>query len=213
MFRLARSAKIVQVRNPKAMAFVLMFGAFIGLFSETALNMALTNIIEDFSITAGTAQWLTTGYLLTLGILVPVSSLLIQWFTTKQLVVTSLVFSIIGTILAALAPSFTVLLMGRLVQAIGTGVLLPLMMNVILLIFPIHKRGAVMGVMGLVITTAPAVGPALSGVIVDTLGWPFIFWISLIFYLGLKILIMYRALQNQQLIVCQSSFRHLVLVA
>lgn len=185
MFRLARSAQIVQVRNPKAMAFVLMFGAFIGLFSETALNMALTNIIEDFSITAGTAQWLTTGYLLTLGILVPVSSLLIQWFTTKQLVVTSLVFSIIGTILAALAPSFSALLIGRLVQAIGTGILLPLMMNVILLIFPIHKRGAVMGLMGLVITTAPAVGPALSGVIVDTLGWPFIFWISLIFYAGL----------------------------
>ncbi len=181
------SLQIVDVRKPKAMAFAFMFGAFIGLFSETALNMALTNIMADFSITSATAQWLTTGYLLTLGILVPVSSLLIQWFTTKQLLVASLAFSIAGTILAALAPAFPILLIGRLVQAVGTGILLPLMMNVMLLIFPIHKRGAVMGVMGLVITTAPAVGPALSGLIVDTLGWPFIFWISLLFYVALVV--------------------------
>ena len=179
------SLQIVPVRHPKAMAFTLMFGAFIGLFGETALNMALTNIISDFSISSATAQWLTTGYLLTLGILVPVSSLLIRWFTTKQLLVSSLAFSIAGAILAGIAPSFAVLLLGRIVQAIGTGILLPLMMNVILLIFPIHKRGTVMGVMGLVITTAPAIGPALSGLIVDTLGWSYIFWISLIFYVGL----------------------------
>lgn len=182
---LLSSLQIVQVRHPKAMAFTLMFGAFIGLFGETALNMALTNIMSDFSISSATAQWLTTGYLLTLGILVPVSSLLIRWFTTKQLLVASLGFSIVGTILAALAPSFAVLLLGRIVQAIGTGILLPLMMNVILLIFPINKRGTVMGVMGLVITTAPAIGPALSGLIVDTLGWSYIFWVSLLFYVGL----------------------------
>nr|WP_233193491.1 DHA2 family efflux MFS transporter permease subunit [Sporosarcina sp. P3] len=179
------SLQIVQVRYPKAMAFTLMFGAFIGLFGETALNMALTNIMADFSINSATAQWLTTGYLLTLGILVPVSSLLIRWFTTKQLVIASLAFSIVGTIFAALAPSFAVLFIGRIIQAVGTGILLPLMMNVLLLIFPIHKRGVVMGVMGLVITTAPAVGPALSGLIVDTLGWSFIFWLSLIFYVAL----------------------------
>ena len=179
------SLQIVQVRYPKAMAFTLMFGAFIGLFGETALNMALTNIMADFSVNSATAQWLTTGYLLTLGILVPVSSLLIRWFTTKQLLVASLAFSIAGSFLAGFAPSFAVLFIGRVVQAIGTGILLPLMMNVILLIFPIHKRGAVMGVMGLVITTAPAIGPALSGLIVDTLGWSYIFWVSLVFYVGL----------------------------
>ena len=179
------SLQIVQVRHPKAMAFTLMFGAFIGLFGETALNMALTNIMADFSVNSATAQWLTTGYLLTLGILVPVSSLLIRWFTTKQLLVASLAFSIAGSFLAGFAPSFAVLFIGRVVQAIGTGILLPLMMNVILLIFPIHKRGAVMGVMGLVITTAPAIGPALSGLIVDTLGWSYIFWVSLVFYVGL----------------------------
>ncbi|MFB9219367.1 DHA2 family efflux MFS transporter permease subunit [Kurthia sibirica] len=164
------------------MAFVLMLGAFIGLFSETALNMALTNIMVDFSINEAQAQWLTTGYLLTLGILVPVSSLIIKWYTTKQLVVVALVLSIIGTILGALAPSFSLLITARIIQALGTGILLPLMMNVILVIFPIQKRGMVMGLMGLVITTAPAIGPTIAGLIVDLLDWTYIFWLSLVFY-------------------------------
>lgn len=174
---------VIEVRSAKNMALVLMLGAFIGLFSETALNMALTNIMEDFTVTAATAQWLTTGYLLTLGILVPISALLIRWFSTRQLVVASFTLSIVGSIIAALAPSFSILLVGRIVQALGTGILLPLMMNVILVIFPIHKRGMVMGLMGLVITTAPAVGPTIAGLIVDALDWSYIFWLSLLLYI------------------------------
>nr|WP_238327971.1 MDR family MFS transporter [Paenibacillus gorillae] len=187
MITSATQSQVQQVRNPKAMAFVLMLGAFIGLFSETALNMALTNIMDDFAISTATVQWLTTGYLLMLGILVPVSTFLIQWFTTKQLVIASLAFSVTGTILAAISPTFTVLLIGRLIQAVGTGILLPLMMNVILVIFPIQKRGAIMGVMGLVITTAPAIGPTVSGLIVDALDWTYIFWVSLFFFAALII--------------------------
>lgn len=174
--------QVIEVRSAKNMALVLMLGAFIGLFSETALNMALTNIMEDFIVSAATAQWLTTGYLLTLGILVPVSALLIRWFSTRQLVVVSFTLSIIGSIIAALAPTFSMLLIGRIVQALGTGILLPLMMNVILVIFPIYKRGMVMGLMGLVITTAPAVGPTIAGLIVDALDWSYIFWLSLLLY-------------------------------
>ena len=85
----------IKVKNPKIMAFILMLGAFIGLFGETALNMALTNIMEQFSITAATAQWLTTGYLLTLAILVPISALLMKWFSTRQLVIGGLIISLI----------------------------------------------------------------------------------------------------------------------
>lgn len=165
--------------RPVPIAVSLMIGAFIGLFSETALNMAFTNIMTDFQIDAHTVQWLTTGYLLVLGILVPVSALLLQWFTTRQLFNASLIFSIIGTIVAALSPNFELLLVARVIQAIGTGLLLPLMTNVILVIFPPHKRGSVMGLMGLVIMFAPAVGPTLSGFIVDHLGWQSIFWIFL----------------------------------
>jgi MFS transporter, DHA2 family, lincomycin resistance protein len=165
----------------KAMPIIISFliAGFIGLFSETALNIALQNIIQNFGITPSTAQWLTTGYLLTLGVLVPVSGLIMQWFTTRQLFLTSLVFSIIGTLIAALAPSFAVLLVARIVQAIGTALLLPLMFNTILNIIPPHRRGKAMGLIGLVIMFAPAVGPTVSGLIIDKMSWHWIFWFSL----------------------------------
>ena len=177
----------VKVKHPKLMAAILMVGAFIGLFSETALNMALTNVMEDFAISPAIAQWLTTGYLLVLGILVPISALLMKWFSTKQLVVSSLLFAIIGTVLGAISSNFPVLLVGRLIQAIGTGLLLPVMMSVILLIFPMNKRGVMMGIMGMVITAAPALGPTVSGFIISTLDWTYIFWISALLYFILLI--------------------------
>ncbi|RLL42693.1 DHA2 family efflux MFS transporter permease subunit [Oceanobacillus piezotolerans] len=177
----------MKVKNPKTIAFILMFGAFLGLFGETALNMALTNIMEEFSVSPGIAQWLTTGYLLVLAILVPISASLMKWFTTRQLVIGGLVISLAGAVLAALSPSFAVLLLGRLVQAIGTGILIPVMTSVLLIIFPVHKRGVVMGIMGLVITLGPALGPTLSGVIISSLGWPYIFWISGILYVLLTL--------------------------
>ncbi|WP_203340223.1 DHA2 family efflux MFS transporter permease subunit [Planococcus beijingensis] len=180
----------VQVKKPKTMAAILMLGAFIGLFGETALNMALTNIMEDYAISAGTAQWLTTGYLLVLAILVPLSAYLVRWFSTRQLVVAALVISSLGAALAAVAPSFAVLLTGRLVQAIGTGIFLPLMFSVIMLIFPIQKRGAVMGIVGLVITAGPALGPTLSGLIISASSWHYIFWVMVI----LNVLLLISAL-------------------
>src|SRR4051812_48569842 len=127
----------IQVKYPKTMAFTLMLGAFLGLFGETALNMALSNIMEQFSVPAATAQWLTTGYLLVLAILVPVSALLMKWFSTRQLVIGGLAISLVGAILAALSLDFIMLLVGRVVQAVGTGLLLPVMLSVMLLIFPI----------------------------------------------------------------------------
>ena len=169
------------------MAAILMLGAFIGLFGETALNMALTNIMEQFSVTAATAQWLTTGYLLTLAILVPISALLMKWFSTSQLIIGGLVISLAGAVLAAFSPNFAILETGRIVQAIGTGIIMPVMTSVLLVIFPIHKRGVVMGIMGLVITLGPAMGPTLSGVIISTLGWHYIFWISAVLYVVLTL--------------------------
>ena len=162
---------------PVIISFVI--AGFIGLFNETALNMALNSLIVSFGIHETTAQWLTTGYLLTLGILVPVSGLILQWFTTRQLFITSMIFSIIGTLIAAMAPTFSILMIARVVQAVGTALLLPLMFNTILMIIPPYKRGKVMGVIGLVIMFAPAVGPTLSGLILKNLSWHWIFWISL----------------------------------
>ncbi|MBP2249453.1 DHA2 family lincomycin resistance protein-like MFS transporter [Paenibacillus xylanexedens] len=163
--------------------FAMLLSGFIGLFGETALNVALTPLMGLLEVGPTTIQWLTTGYLLVLGILVPVSGTLLQWFTTRQLFTTSLIFSIAGTFVAALAPSFEILLVARVLQAVGTALLLPLMFNTILVIFPIEKRGAAMGLIGLVIMFAPASGPSISGLILANLSWHWIFWISLPFFL------------------------------
>ena len=172
-----------QVFKTTPILISFLIAGFIGLFSETALNMALGDLIVIFDISPTSVQWLTTGYLLTLGILVPVSGFIMQWFTTRQLFITSLLFSITGTLIAALAPNFEVLLLSRVIQAIGTGLLLPLMFNTILLIFPVNKRGATMGIMGLVIMFAPAIGPTISGVVLEHLSWHWIFWVCLPFLL------------------------------
>jgi len=178
---LETTAKASQQYKVMPIMISLLLAGFIGMFSETALNIALTDLMKELNITAATVQWLTTGYLLVLGILVPVSGLLLQWFTTRQLFTVSLIFSILGTFIAALAPSFPFLLAARIVQALGTGLLLPLMFNTILVIFPPHKRGAAMGTIGLVIMFAPAIGPTFSGLVLEHLNWHWIFWISLPF--------------------------------
>lgn len=164
------------------MAALLMAG-FVGLFSETALNIALGELSRLFSVDATTIQWLATGYFLTLGILVPVTGILMQKFTTRQMFMASLFFSIFGTVLAALAPSFSMLLTARVIQAAGLAIILPLTQNVIFTIFPPNKRGAAMGVMGLVILAGPAFGPTLAGMILDTLSWHWIFWFTVPFLL------------------------------
>ncbi|GJM75816.1 hypothetical protein HMSSN036_80320 [Paenibacillus macerans] len=137
--------------NTRAIMASLLICGFIGMFSETALNIAISNLMEVFQISAATAQWLTTGFLLTLGILMPLSGLLLQWFTTRQLFVGSVTSSIIGTLIAALAFNFEMLMVARVLQAIGMGLLIPLMFNTILVVYPPEKRGAAMGFVGLVI--------------------------------------------------------------
>lgn len=176
------AAPFFNVKSPKGMAAVLMIGTFLGLFGETALNMALTNIMEDFDVSAASAAWLTTGYLLVLAVLVPLSSYLVRWFTTRQLMIAALFFAIIGSLLGALSPNFTVLLIGRFVQAIATGIILPLMFSVVMLIFPVEKRGAVMGIVGIILTAGPALGPSIAGLIVSSLSWHYIFWIMVVVY-------------------------------
>lgn len=163
------------------MVFAFLISGFIGLFGETALNVAMTDLMKIFNVGSSTIQWLTTGYLLTMGILVPLSGLLNQRFTTRQLFITSLIFSITGALIGAIAPSFSVLMVSRIVQAIGTALMLPLMFNTILIIFPIEKRGAAMGLVGLVIMFAPAIGPTIAGLLVEALSWHYIFWISIVF--------------------------------
>lgn len=181
--------------NSKAILMAILFCTFVGMFSETALNIALTELMKVFNITASTAQWLTTGYLLTLGVVMPITGVLIQSFSTKQLFFSSTLSLVLGTFLAAISVNFEMLMLGRVLQAIAMGVLLPLMFNTVMIIFPLEKRGSAMGTIGLVLSFAPALGPAVSGVLIQFMSWRMIFWLSLPFIL-LGIFIAYKNLEN-----------------
>ena len=172
----------------------LVLGAFVAILNETLLGNALNDLMQELNVEATTVQWLSTAYMLTVGILVPVTALLQKWFTTRQLFISAMSIFTVGTLIAGFSGSFEPLLVGRIVQAAGTGLILPLLMNTILLIYPPEKRGAAMGIMGLVIVVAPAIGPTLSGIIVDHLSWEWLFFTMLPFSIisilvGLKYLI------------------------
>lgn len=160
----------------------LIIGAFFSILNETLLNIALVDLVEDFNVTYNTVQWLSTSYMLTVGILIPVSALLVQWFTTRQMFLGAMILFSLGTLVCALAPEFYFLLIGRIIQALGTGLMLPVMMNTILVLYPPEKRGAAMGSIGLVIMFAPAIGPTLSGLILEALNdWRWLFYLVLPF--------------------------------
>lgn len=155
---------------------VMILGVFVAILNETLLNVALSKIMGDIGISPSTAQWLTTGYLLVTGVLIPVTAFFIQRFTTRSLFLTAMGLFTAGTFAGAIAPGFAVLLIGRLLQAAGTGLLFPLLTNVIFAIVPIEKRGSAMGTIGIVITVAPAIGPTLSGIIVEHFSWRILFY-------------------------------------
>lgn len=181
--------------NTRAILASLLICGFVGMFSETALNIAMTNLMEVFQISPATAQWLTTGFLLTLGVIMPMSGLLLQRFTTRHLFTGSLLSLIVGTLIAALAINFEMLMFARVLQAVGMGLLLPLMFNTILVIYPPAKRGAAMGFVGLVIMFAPATGPTVGGILIEYLTWHYIFWFSLPF-LVIGLLVGLKYLEN-----------------
>lgn len=153
----------------------LIIGAFFAVLNETLLNIALTTLMSEFHISLPTVQWMATGFMLVMGIVIPISAVLVQWFTTRQLFISVMTIFTIGTTVSALAPTFIVLLIGRLIQAIGTGLLMPIIFNVFLLLYPPHRRGKIIGMLGLVFMFAPAIGPTLSGIIVEYLGWRYLF--------------------------------------
>ena len=163
--------------NVKVMPIMLALtiGAFFAVLNETLLNIALTTLMDEFRLNVSTVQWMATGFMLIMGIVIPMSALLLQWFTTRQMFLGTMTIFTIGTTICAIAPTFSILLVGRFLQAIGSGLLIPIMFNTFLLIFPPKRRGAVMGVIGLVIMFAPAIGPTLSGIIVEYLGWRYLF--------------------------------------
>ena len=161
--------------NRSLMVLVLLIGAFCTILNQTILSTAFPALMKAFNISTSTVQWLTTGFLMVNGIMIPISAYLSSRFNTKGLFVIAMSIFELGTIMSWLAPSFAVLLSGRLIQAIGVGINMPLMQNIMLTIYPPEKRGAAMGINGLVIGLAPAIGPTLSGWVIDNFSWRWLF--------------------------------------
>lgn len=166
-------------KPPYGMIAILFIGAFVAILNETLLNVALPSIMEEFDVKATAVQWLSTGYMLINGILIPASAFLIQRFSDKKLFILAMSLFSAGTLLASLAPTFGVLLAARMIQAAGSAIMMPLLMNVMLTAFPVEKRGSAMGLFGLVMITAPAIGPTLSGWIIEHYSWRMLFDIVL----------------------------------
>lgn len=133
--------------------------------------------MAQLNVSTATVQWLVTGYMLMVGVVLPLSSLITKWFTTRQVILFALIDFAVGAIISASAPGFGVLLFGRMIQGIATGLILPLMFTVAMQIFPPYKLGAAMGMVGLVIMFAPAVGPTLAGIVLGVASWRWIFWL------------------------------------
>ncbi|CAM3175224.1 MDR family MFS transporter [Lactiplantibacillus plajomi] len=150
---------------------ILLIGTFCTVLNQTILTTAFPTLMKEFDITTSTVQWLTTGFMLVNGIMIPVSAWLSSRFSTKWLYLSAMTIFEVGTVIAWTAPSFAALLAGRLIQAVGVGVTMPLLQTIMLTIFPADKRGAAMGMAGIVVGLAPAIGPTLSGWVIDNLSW------------------------------------------
>ncbi|MFT3659035.1 MDR family MFS transporter [Staphylococcus ureilyticus] len=156
---------------------VLLSGAFITILNQTLLGTALPPIMKDLQVSESTVQWLQSIFMLVNGIMIPVTAFLIERFTSRQLFLTAMSIFAIGTLLCAVGIDFSMLLIGRVLQAAGAGIMMPLMQTILFLTFPKEKRGTAMGLFGLVIAFAPAIGPTLSGILVEHLTWRSVFYV------------------------------------
>ncbi|MFD1151110.1 DHA2 family efflux MFS transporter permease subunit [Saccharothrix hoggarensis] len=166
-------------RSDRAVIGVLLVATFVVILNETIMGVALPVLLTELNVTAAVGQWLTAGFLLTMSVVIPVTGYLIQRVPTRVLYGIAMSLFSAGTLLAALAPGFTVLLAARVVQACGTAIMLPLLMTTVMTLVPVARRGAVMGNISIVISVAPAIGPAVSGLVLDQYGWRAMFWVVL----------------------------------
>lgn len=162
--------------NPVAILIVAAFAAFLATFNETFLNVAFSPIMVDFGIDISIVQWLATGYMLGAAVMVPISAYAYRRFPTRPLFCITVLFLVVGSIIGALAPSFAMLLAGRIVQALGTGMLIPIGMNITLEVAPREKLGSYMGIMGAMTTLGPSSSVILAGLILSVASWRALLW-------------------------------------
>ena len=159
--------------------WLLLAAAFVAILNETTMAIAIPSLNRTLGIPPELGQWLTSAFMLTMAVVIPTTGFLLQRFTTRQVFLAAIGSFVLGTAICLVAPGFPALLAGRVVQAAGTGVMMPLLMTTMMNVVPPHSRGRMMGRVGLVMSLAPALGPTLSGVVLDHLGWRWLFGIIL----------------------------------
>ncbi|SJN29659.1 Drug resistance transporter EmrB/QacA subfamily [Microbacterium esteraromaticum] len=166
-------------RKDMAVIWVLLIAAFVAILNETTMGMAIPHLISDLQITPLAAQWVTSAFMLTMAVVIPTTGFLLRRFTTRQMFLTALSLFSAGTLLAIASIGFPMLLVARVVQASGTAIMMPLLMTTIMNLVPAASRGRMMGRVSVVISLAPALGPTMSGFLLDHFGWRAIFVVVL----------------------------------
>ncbi|MDN6637943.1 MAG: DHA2 family efflux MFS transporter permease subunit [Yaniella sp.] len=162
--------------SPFRVIGILSVAAFVVILNETIMSVALPRLMDEFNITEATVQWVTTAFMLTMAVVIPTTGWILTRFHLRNVYVVAMLIFTAGTLVAALAPTFLVLVMGRVVQAIGTAIMMPLLMTTVMNMVPFEKRGRTMGIVGMVISAAPALGPTTGGIILEHFDWRWMFW-------------------------------------
>src|SRR5690625_1507527 len=173
------SSKYRMAPGDLRMIIVLLIAAFVVILNETIMNVALPSLMVELGVSASTVQWLSTAFLLTMAVVIPMTGFILQRFSLRASFIAALSLFSLGTLLAAVAPGLPLLLRGRIVQASGTAIAMPLLMTTVLRVVPAHARGTMMGTVSIVISVAPALGPTVSGIILESLSWRWMFLIVL----------------------------------
>ncbi|WP_087004292.1 MDR family MFS transporter [Brevibacterium yomogidense] len=159
--------------------WLLLAAAFVAILNETTMAIAIPELNISLGIPPEQGQWFTSAFMLTMAVVIPTTGFVLQRFTTRQVFLAAMITFSVGTALCLVASGFIPLLVGRIVQAAGTGIMLPLLMTTMMNVVPAHSRGRMMGRVGLVMSLAPAIGPTMSGLVLDSLGWRWLFGIVL----------------------------------
>lgn len=163
---------------------LLMISTFTVILNETLMSVALPRLMTDLDVTANAAQWLTTAFLLTMAVVIPITGYLLQRLPTRTVFLLAMSFFTLGTLICAISPSLAPLIAGRIVQAIGTAIMMPLLMTTVMALVPAESRGKTMGNISVVISVAPAIGPTLSGLILEFFHWRWLFILMMPIALG-----------------------------
>ena len=173
------SAETDTTREQSRVIWLLLAAAFVAILNETTMGVAIPHLMGDLGITANAAQWLTTAFMLTMAVVIPITGFLLQRFTTRAVFVAAMALFSAGTLLALVSPGFPMLVAARVVQASGTAIMMPLLMTTLMTVVPAQSRGRMMGRVSIVMALAPAIGPTLSGFLLDTFTWRWNFGVVL----------------------------------